>query len=221
VIVDSATFTEPARALRYLADLSLSPGRSLALSDMAWTRLTTWRQMIAQFFDIVANQPCLEAIEDVQILYAARTPNGDSGLTAGLLTAAWLCTRLGWRAPGEELVRARDGWKLTLRAGARGRSREVILTLRSSDNPDAAPSLQSVTLSASGDHSGIFKVERVSEEGVQTTSETPTPVQRIVYARNPSHAALLAQELREFGADPIYNEALHFAANLWPEGAEG
>lgn len=220
LIVDTSLVSDPARALRFLVDLEISAvsSGSLHFSDAAWTRLHPWRQMIAQFFDQAATLPSLEAVEDVTITYAALDDQGRSGLTAGLLMAGWLCTRLGWRAPGEELVRTRDGWKLTLRAGARGRVREVILTLKATGDPAAGVCLGSVIINAAGDTPGVFKIERTNIESVTTTSEHATTVSRTIYLRNPDDAHLLSLELRVFGSDPIYYEALHFAAKLWPEG---
>lgn len=222
LIVDTSLVRDPSRSLRYLVDLELGAGAAGPhLSDVAWTRLTPWRQMIAQFFDQATTLPCLEAIEDVTITYAAPNEEGRSGLTAGLLLAGWLCTRLGWRAPGEELVRTRDGWKLTLRAGARGKSREVILTLKPTTDPAAGISLGGVTLTAGGNAPGIVSILRSSPESVVTKSDVgAATVERTVYLRNLDDARLLSLELRVFGSDPIYYEALGFAANLWPEGTD-
>lgn len=219
LIVDTSLSKDPARALRFLTTLDAGPhDGELHLSDSAWTRLTPWRQMIAQFFDQAVTQPCLDEIEEVTITYAEPDAAGRSGLTAGLLMAGWLCTRLGWRAPGEELVRSKDGWKLTLRAGAKGKSREVVLTLKSAKGDVAGHCLGMVELVAGGDTPDVFRVERVSDESVETTSELPSKVSRIVYLQNLDDARLLSLELRVFGSDSIYHQALEFAANLWPEG---
>ncbi|MCC6793097.1 MAG: glucose-6-phosphate dehydrogenase assembly protein OpcA [Thermomicrobiales bacterium] len=219
LIVDTASVDDPSTSLRFLASLEAgaSDGK-LHLSDTVWTRLMPWRQMIAQFFDQGAAQLCLDSIDDVTITYGGRDAAGRSGLTAGLLMAGWLCTRLGWRAPGEELVRARGGWRLTLRAGQRGRSREVILMLKEVDPATSGPCLGEVTIEARGENAGRFHVERVSPESIETTSELASNVSRVVYVRNLDDARLLSLELRVFGSDPVYHEALNFAANLWPEG---
>jgi glucose-6-phosphate dehydrogenase assembly protein OpcA len=178
--------------------------------------------LIAQFFDQQTTQPCLDCIDEVAIAYGTADDGGRTGLTAGLLTAGWLATRLEWRAPGE-LVRNKDGWRLTLRAGPKGRSREVLLSLRPTDAEAARACLGSVKLVANGTDPGEFVVERTNEVGITTTSETPTMprVSRLVYQRLVDDAHLLSQELRNFSGDPIYEEALVFAADLWPDGGEG
>jgi glucose-6-phosphate dehydrogenase assembly protein OpcA len=219
LIVDTASGDDPGGVLRFLAALTQEEKPEPRVTDVVWTRLTPWRQLIAQFFDQEATQPCLDALDDVEIVYGERDGDGRSGLTAGLLMAGWLATRLGWRAPGE-LVQARDGWRLTLRAGPRGRSREVLLRLRSTDAAQARGNLSAVTLNAGLECPGTFCVERTPNHGIMTMSETPSMprVSRLVYGRNYDDAALLSQELRNFGGDRIYEEALVFAADLWPEG---
>jgi hypothetical protein len=80
-----------------------------------------------------------------------------------------------------------------------------------------------VTLIANGSDPGEFAVERTGEAGITTVSETPTMprVSRLVYGRQADESQLLGQELRNFAGDPIYEEALVFAADLWPDGEEG
>jgi glucose-6-phosphate dehydrogenase assembly protein OpcA len=222
LIVDSATLAEPSGNLRFLADLAQQPKPAPKVTDLAWSRLTPWRQLIAQFFDLQTTQPCLDCIDEVAIAYGTADEGDRSGLTSGLLMAGWLATRLGWRAPGE-LVRGRDGWRLTLRAGPKGRSREVLLSLRPTDTAAARACLGSVTLIANGADPGEFTVARTNDVGITTTSETPTmpKVSRLAYGRLPDDAHLLSQELRNFSGDPVFEEALVFAADLWPDGGEG
>jgi glucose-6-phosphate dehydrogenase assembly protein OpcA len=217
VIVDSASLADPGPHLRKLAELAQLPKPAAKVSDLVWSRLTPWRQLIAQFFDHPTTQASLECIDEVSIGYGGVDEDGRSGLTAGLLIAGWLATRLDWKAPGE-LVRTREGWRLTLRAGPRGRSREVLLSIRPTDNSSALGSLASITLIANGTAPGEFSVERTSIEGITTVSETPTMprVSRLVYEHRLADSQLLSQELRNFTGDPIYEEALQFAADLWP-----
>jgi glucose-6-phosphate dehydrogenase assembly protein OpcA len=222
LIVDTATLAEPTGNLQFLADLAQQPKPAPKVTDLVWSRLMPWRQLIAQFFDQQTTQPCLDCLDEVAITYGTADADGRTGLTAGLMTAGWLATRLEWRAPGE-LVRSRDGWRLTLRAGPKGRSREVLLSLRPTDAEAARACLGSVTLVATGPAPGEFVVERTNDVGITTTSETPTMprVSRLVYGGLADDAHLLSQELRNFSGDPVYEEALVFAADLWPDGGEG
>ena len=219
VIVDSSLAAEPSAALRYLTELAGNQSSEIRLGDFAWTRLTPWRQMLAQFFDTDDAVRCLSSVDEVVVEYGEHGGSSRSATTSALLVAGWLATRLGWRTPGEELVRSRDGWKLTLRAGERGRSREVVLVLRSVpiDSPD--PSLVSVRMTATGDSAGEFTVRRTSPETIVTISQLPgqPPVERTTYALVQKDDQLLTTELRSAGFDQIYTEALAFAARLWPD----
>lgn len=220
IVVDSATSPDPNIALDYLVDLLNTGGSEVRISDMAWTRLSSWRQMVAQFFDHPAHLPCLFETEHVVIECARKDDRGRSGITCGLLAAGWLASCMGWRAPGEELVRSGDGWKLTLRAGERGHSHEVVLLLREIDKVSASPSLVSITIETGSDAPGSFNVRRTGDETLTTTSSTPSggTTERTVYSATRDEARLLGIELRQFDRDPVYEQALRFAANLWPEG---
>ena len=221
LIVDSARFGDAATELRHLAALIGRGQGCPRLSDFAWARLAPWRQLIAQFFDPPATRAALDALDEVTISYAVAGPDRRSGLSAALLLAGWLCSRLGWQAPGE-LVPERDepgAWRVTLRAGGRGHRREVLLALRPTTNHLAARCLGAVNLAARGAAAGTFGAERTDELGVTTVSQAPgmAPVRRMVYAAIPDDAALLADELRIFGRDATFEAALAFAADLAPD----
>lgn len=222
LLVDSASLPDPGVALAHLTRLSVEPPQ-LAIADLAWLRLSIWRQLVSQFFDHPASLPCLDHIDEATIICAGEASGDErTGLTAGLLMAGWLGSRLGWRAPGE-LVRARDGWRLTLRAGERGRSREVLLHLHPGTSSFSCSSLEAVHLSATQSHPGTFSVIRTDEDGITTVSETPTVprVSRLVHSGCPDDRSLLSLMLRLLHEDRIYIDALTFAADLWPEGMDG
>jgi glucose-6-phosphate dehydrogenase assembly protein OpcA len=156
----------------------------------------------------------------VTISYGLLT-DGRSALSAALLLAGWLASRLGWQAPGEMVpMRATPGgWRVTLRAGDRRRRRETVLTLIPSDHPAADCSLGLVSLAAQGTGSGAFRIERIDELGVMTTSNVKghAPISRGIHAPVPTEPALLAAELQVFGRDLIYEQALARAAILAPD----
>ena len=98
VIVDSATFFHPEQDIHTLASYCKAAPQT-ALSDLNWGRLTLWRQLVAQFFDVPDYLPFLHSIESIEIEHAAaplamasRTENGEvsPNPTAALLLAGWL-----------------------------------------------------------------------------------------------------------------------------------
>lgn len=220
IVVDSATSPDPNTGLEFQVELLDRGGPEMHISDMAWTRLSSWRQMVAQFFDHPGHLPCLYNTEEVIIECATRDDQGRSGITCGLLAAGWLATSMGWRAHGEELIRSRDGWKLTLRSGERGNTREVILLLREHHKVSVSPSLVSITINSGYDAPGTFTVRRTGDETMTTISESPSGGvnERTIYSASRDEARLLGTELRQFDRDPVYEQSLRFAANLWPAG---
>jgi glucose-6-phosphate dehydrogenase assembly protein OpcA len=78
-ITDSAAAKDPVDALRQRA-LDYQPGDT----DLVWTRLTSWRALIASAFDTVSLSPLRVVIGSAQ-----------DGIASAWLLAAWLGSRLG------------------------------------------------------------------------------------------------------------------------------
>lgn len=220
MIVDTVWGTGTGAAFALLNDSATRQDVS-DINDMVWPRLLVWRQLVAQFFDQPAALDSLDTIEEVEIVFAPGSAGGRGGRSAALLMAGWLATRLGWRAPGE-LVSTRDGWRLTLRAGKQGQSREIVLTLRQGKVDDSCGCLTRIHIVSGGKAQGTFDVERISEEELTTTSELSdaAPATRLVHSRCPADRTLISQELRRLHEDPAYTAALEFANLLWPAGMD-
>jgi len=93
VVVDSDTFPDPSAAVRQLKQLVVGGG---ALADLAWTRLTRWRELIAQIFENRVHLCDLPQVSDISISY--RSPVAPA---SALYLAAWLregLTRIGAHA---------------------------------------------------------------------------------------------------------------------------
>ena len=86
LIVDSAQFDDPERGRAYVGKLH-AQGRNVA--DLAWTRLTRWRESIAHIFDDEQNRAHLANIQQVRITHA-----GDSVPVAARYLAVWLTQAL-------------------------------------------------------------------------------------------------------------------------------
>ena len=66
VVVDSAGFADPKRALRLLAETARS---GVPLGDLAWTRLTRWRETLARLFENRNYLAKLAGISSVGVAY--------------------------------------------------------------------------------------------------------------------------------------------------------
>src|SRR6266702_8399072 len=105
VIVDSSQFLQPEESLRTLSQLLQSLATNSALSDLNWGRITPWRELVAQFFDVTEYKPYLAGVDYVEIEHAVLPDTPQTRTTLGeispnpscaLFLAAWLKTRLGW-----------------------------------------------------------------------------------------------------------------------------
>ncbi|MEO7144627.1 MAG: glucose-6-phosphate dehydrogenase assembly protein OpcA [Bryobacteraceae bacterium] len=119
LILDSARFGGPRAALALLASLRHDGYR---VGDLAWTRLTGWRELIAQIFDDGANRRQLAAISRIHI-----TCGGEAAPAGMFYLGAWLQHTL----PGAQLeFKSAPGpgagvRQITLRGGAL----DVVLTM--------------------------------------------------------------------------------------------
>ncbi len=114
VIVDSTSFYHPEQDIHTLASLCQEMSEC-AVSDLNWSRITSWRQLIAQFFDVLEYRPYLSGVMSIEIEHAAvplaaptRTLQGDvsPNPSSALLLAAWLKERLGLSTSAETVAAA-------------------------------------------------------------------------------------------------------------------
>jgi len=93
VILDSSAFENPAAVLEHLGALRGTPAR---FADLAWTRVTRWREMIAQIFENPRYLGCLSRISQAAVYYAGpRIP------VEAFYLGGWLLRGLG---PGASRV---------------------------------------------------------------------------------------------------------------------
>ncbi len=104
VIVDSTSFFNPEQDILALASLSQAFPDS-AISDLNWGRITPWRELVAQFFDVMDYRPYLAGVNAIEIEHAAaplaaQTLNEQGEVSPNparaLLLAGWLKAGLGW-----------------------------------------------------------------------------------------------------------------------------
>jgi glucose-6-phosphate dehydrogenase assembly protein OpcA len=212
MIVDSATFAAPEDGLAEQARLM---DAGIAISDLAWARLTPWRELIAQFFDAPAMLPHLDAIERVVVEYQAREGEAPDRIQAMLLVG-WLGSRLGWRAGG---AAQQDGiMRLAL---ARPDGARIAVELRPVEpKDDSLGRLAACTLECSN---GRFTVSRAdAPDAAVARSEVvgKQPIGRVVRLQRIDEAELLAEELRLLGRDHGFEGALRLATRLISQTSE-
>ena len=96
--IDSAEFSNLPRDLvethrLFSEDLTSSVG----ITDLNWARLTSWRGLLADFYDVPAYQELLGRIDVVRIEYVGPESAPEAVAPQALLVAGWLASRLAWQ----------------------------------------------------------------------------------------------------------------------------
>lgn len=138
VIIDSSHFSQPEEQTRAVSSI-LQESPQCALSDLNWGRVTAWRELIAQFFDVAEYRPYLMDVDTITIEHtvgnASETPARTDAPTTqtlkrttqpqnpigALLLSAWLKTRLGWQKSDDDADNDHDSaagtyyWHMSVR----------------------------------------------------------------------------------------------------------
>jgi glucose-6-phosphate dehydrogenase assembly protein OpcA len=109
LVVDSAEFADSQSELLALTRLFDNKGYAhVGISDLNWARLTSWRALLAGFYDVPAYHSFLDRVDTVRIDFIApqttktksgqdaRAPSTTAIAPQALLIAGWLASRLGW-----------------------------------------------------------------------------------------------------------------------------
>lgn len=214
LVIDSAEFADPAREL--VSTRALFKNRkklAVGISDLNWARLTSWRALLANFYDVPSYQPWLDAVDEVQIDYVAPDETPKAVAPQALLFAGWLASRLKWTVEQEPMTRV-EGESTIGMLDKDGRTIKLHLNrVDQGERPQGR--LVRVELRSRHEGSGFFRVSR-SDDNVHLLSEAETASGvhrgRVLPVRNRSAAQLLSREMEILSNDNIYGEAVAFAA---------
>jgi glucose-6-phosphate dehydrogenase assembly protein OpcA len=214
IVIDSQAFDHPHEDLLHLAKIVEGRRELRFLSDLNWGRLTSWRTLLASFYDVPEYCPILERVDSVIVEYDAPDVKHDSIATQALLICGWLVSRLGWEPTSGWSNLAGQTRQFSLRASG-GRSLE--LEFRSiPDRADHDGLLGSVSLRAQ-ELGAEFKV-KLNEVGTKLQTEANITglrhLDRVLAYEQKSEGQRLARELGILTSDPIYEEALIASARL-------
>lgn len=210
LIVDSADFARPGRTLPRLHAVARTGHGRYGVTDFNWTRITPWRDLVTQFFDVPAWRPFLDVITGIRVGFAVDADGREIHPSQALLLVGWLASRLGWTAV-EAMAPAEAGGLLF--AMKRPDGQEIPVRVR----PRFMRGLEE------GDLSGLriqsldrgrfaeFVVKR-SETTAQATALVTVGgrgmSERIVPLARPGVSELLGEELTIARSDAIYEGAL-------------
>ena len=218
VIIDSVAFRNPYEDILELVALIGSRRRdAAAISDLNWARLTSWRTLLACFYDVEEYRAAIEHIERVRIEYV---PHGFAPHAIGpkaLILAGWLASRLGWRvSEGQALSQTDAGGEQSIRLERD--ARHIELEFAPVERPMQMQGwIARIELSASEPSPSRFVVLR-SREGRYLETEVTVDGQarssRKLTGGDKSEAELLASELEIICHDRIYEEAIAAVAGM-------
>ncbi|MCH8333211.1 glucose-6-phosphate dehydrogenase assembly protein OpcA [Candidatus Sumerlaeota bacterium] len=201
-------------ALRKLRE----PARSVAIHDLAWTRLEPWRRELARIFDDTSVLPILGEIREVRL---GVTPDGEIRYSSsGLLFLGWLAAQLGWR-----IARPMEAAEGSRRTVARGPSGEVVMRLEEQHaikseagetRTGPAPSLTSVVLRGAGDSEvALTLMDGTGAIAVSVKVPDSCPLPRVASGVAKSADEVIGAALESApGIDPVYEKALDKALEL-------
>lgn len=237
LVIDSAEFTSPQQDLSEINELfSAKDYDHVGVSDLNWARLTLWRGLLADFYDVAAYRTWLDRIDSVQVDYVAPEHDEDAVTPQALLIAGWLASRLGWKLAEKPPVKENNatatvnfdraepgssptvvrGSSPTVREGSG--DREIQLTLNRVERRERKPGrLVQVVLQSSLEGSASFTVAR-SADNLSILAEAKLGSQthrgRVLPVRNRSAAQLLSREMEILCNDQMYQDALAIVARM-------
>lgn len=225
VIIDSATFLRPEQDIHALANYC-KHAPQVALSDLNWGRLTPWRQLVAQFFDVPEYLPFLHGVKRIEIEhvaaplaepYVGETGEVSPNPTAALLLAGWLKTSLNLalapekRAPNQPKEQS-GSYQWTLKIPASGSS--VAMQIRPHIHSHLQPgSLYLIRLTCTAAHKrAVFTIKRDGDSDYVLTSvemaQETRPMRTVKLPIQYNVSELLCNELEIIGHDQFFEQAL-------------
>jgi glucose-6-phosphate dehydrogenase assembly protein OpcA len=211
VVIDSASFDEPREDLLQLARL-LEGGR-LRLSDLNWGRLTSWRSLVAGFWDVADYRASLAQIERVSIEYDPPDRAHAQVAPKALLALGWLASCLGWEVADGGSEVSEGGAHFRLRDG--GRDVEAVLAA-TGDAAGRDGWLTSLTITTAAGNE--FYVELLLGEGKLRTGarlkDVGHTVGRVLSYVARSEGERLSGELDILSRDAVYEKAVAAAARM-------
>lgn len=171
------------------------------IRDIAWSRITPWRELLAEAFDQNQLTPALAHIQEAVIEHGG----GNRAPTWAWLLAGWLSSRLGLKFVG------RDAAGLVLQRG------DQHVHLRIESNPEIADrSLRRVRL-RSGRPTPLDLEVKHTGRSKTATVELHAPrrhVQEVPYVHR-EFASCIVGEIHRHEPNPVFCDTVRIARELW------
>jgi glucose-6-phosphate dehydrogenase assembly protein OpcA len=196
------------------------------ISDLAWTRIAVWQEMLARLFDNVDSRPLASKVTRVVLRQAC-----DAGARIGpeaALILGWIGTRLGWkvtRLAGAVRFKREDGASVHVELNAVPRPKGVAPHALAAISVEAGDDPQSPTLRGTIERdlaSGLTEQEGTTADAdviIWRSAMTGAPEieQRIRLGANKA-AKWLERTLHRPTRDPAFDESVAFAEHIVDDG---
>ena len=213
VVIDSASFDHPYEDMLRLSSVVRELGKDARVSDLNWGRLTSWRMLLASFWDVAEYRSHLDRIDSVTIEYDAPDAAPAEIAPKALLVSGWLASRLGWKVEGGS-VRKDDGmaqFTLTAPHGA------VVVEMRAMHDEKGGDGMLASLVLAEGSGSASFSVA-LSRDGKRLETKASVDgahtIGRVLAYEQKTEGQRLSREFGLLARDLIYEKTLAVAAQL-------
>ena len=213
VVIDSAAFDHPHEDLQRLAQIIRERPQFMRVSDLNWGRLTSWRTLIASFWDVPDYRPHLNNIDRVIVRYDPPDVAREQIAPQALLIVGWLASRLGWQVAFAEASKEIGVASFALQTD----TRQIRVEMSAVADKEAFDGhIASLTLS-SGEGDAEFHVALSRD---QTKLETEAriggerAVGRVLAYEAKTEGQRLSRELGFLSRDRAYEEAIAAVAQL-------
>ena len=209
VVIDSASFDHPHEDMLRLSRL-LSE-ENLRLSDLNWGRLTSWRSLVASFWDVEDYRDSLSQIERVSIEYDPPDRSHDELAPKALLALGWIVSCLGWDlADAGHALEGGRGRFLFRDRGGRGIEGLLLATDDVAGRDGWITSLTITTAAGDEFYVVLHMNEHKLETGVRRGARAD--VGRVLAYEARTEGQRLSAELEILSRDLVYEASAAFAA---------
>lgn len=215
IVLDSAASDHPHLDFLRLARMLDEAPEQMRVSDVNWGRLTSWRTLLASFWDVEDYAPHLALSNRVVVEYYPPSVAPDEIAPQCCLLIGWLASRLGWsvEASGEQVDE--NTKRLVLRA-ADGRRVDVELRARTQEESGCAGMLGCVTIEETTTGSRFHVEYRREHKKLETSAQIggELSVGRVLAYEARSEGKRLSSELTFISRDAVYEAAVGSAARM-------
>ncbi len=210
IILDSAVFTAPIKNLGQLVSELRRESERLPFGDLNWARLTPWRELVAQFFDVPEHLTYLTQLNEIVLEYSA----GEGGNPAqALLLTMWLATMLDWQVVSGSWERKGKDRALRLR---NQEGHEIRVEIHGREDTEVPRGwLSAVSLRVRGEPPASFHINWCGENCVTTQVQIGDRLVENSRALNiPDEATLVVSEFDASQRDRVYHHVLQVLEQL-------